>query len=80
MMDLQEEFNLSIIFIAHDLSVVKHISNRVGVMYLGELVEINKTTEIFTHPDHDYTKTLLKAIPEPDPEGREERKATRLNI
>ena len=80
MMDLQEEFNLSIIFIAHDLSVVKHISNRVGVMYLGELVEINKTSEIFTHPDHDYTKTLLKAIPEPDPEGREERKATRLNI
>ena len=71
MMDLQEEFNLSIIFIAHDLSVVKHISNRVGVMYLGELVEINKTTEIFTHPDRDYTKTLLKAIPEPDPEGRE---------
>jgi len=80
MMDLQEEFNLSIIFIAHDLSVVKHISNRVGVMYLGELVEINKTSEIFTHPNHDYTKTLLKAIPEPDPEGREERKATRLNI
>ena len=80
MMDLQEEFNLSIIFIAHDLSVVKHISNRVGVMYLGELVEINKTSEIFTHPDHEYTKTLLKAIPEPDPEGREERKATRLNI
>ena len=80
MMDLQEEFNLSIIFIAHDLSVVKHISDRVGVMYLGELVEINETSEIFAHPNHDYTKTLLKAIPEPDPQGREERKANRLNI
>ena len=59
MMDLQQEFNLSIIFIAHDLSVVKHISNRIGVMYLGELVEINNTTEIFKNPVDDYTKTLL---------------------
>ena len=79
MMDLQEEFNLSIIFIAHDLSVVKHISNRIGVMYLGELVEINNTTEIFNEPKHNYTQTLLKAIPEPNPEGREERKLNRLN-
>ena len=79
MMDLQEEFNLSIIFIAHDLSVVKHISNRVGVMYLGELVEINETKNIFSQPQHSYTKTLLKAIPEPDPKGREERKKSRLN-
>ena len=79
MMDLQEEFNLSIIFIAHDLSVVKHISNRVGVMYLGELVEINETKNIFSEPQHSYTKTLLKAIPEPDPKGREERKKSRLN-
>ena len=79
MMDLQEEFNLSIIFIAHDLSVVKHISNRVGVMYLGELVEINNTKDIFNNPQHSYTKTLLKAIPEPNPEGREDRKLNRLN-
>ena len=79
MMDLQEEFNLSIIFIAHDLSVVKHISNRVGVMYLGELVEINNTKDIFNNPQHSYTKTLLKAIPEPNPEGREKRKLNRLN-
>ncbi len=80
MMDLQEEFNLSIIFIAHDLSVVKHISNRVGVMYLGNLVEINNTNEIFKNPQDEYTKTLLKAIPEPNPEGREERKTKRKNL
>ena len=80
MMDLQEEFNLSIIFIAHDLSVVKHISNRVGVMYLGNLVEINNTNEIFKNPQDEYTKTLLKAIPEPNPEGREERKSKRKNL
>ena len=80
MMDLQKEFDLSIIFIAHDLSVVKHISDRVGVMNLGELVEINETGQIFNDPQHDYTKELLRAIPEPDPFGREERKRKRLNI
>ena len=80
MMDLQDEFNLSIIFIAHDLSVVKHISNRVGVMYNGELVEINNTDEIFHQPEHDYTKELLRAIPQPDPFGREDRKKSRLGI
>ena len=80
MMDLQEEFNLSIIFIAHDLSVVKHISDRIGVMYDGELVEINKTDDIFDKPSHDYTKELLRAIPQPDPAGREERKKERLSI
>ena len=79
MMDLQEEFNLSIIFIAHDLSVVKHISDRIGVMYNGELVEINKTDDIFDKPSHDYTKELLRAIPQPDPAGREERKKERLS-
>jgi len=80
MMDLQHEFNLSIIFIAHDLSVVKHISDRVGVMNLGQLVEINVTNEIFDDPQHSYTKELLRAIPEPNPIGREERKAKRLSI
>ena len=80
MMDLQEEFNLSIIFIAHDLSVVKHISDRIGVMYNGELVEINKTDDIFDKPSHDYTIELLRAIPQPDPTGREERKKERLSI
>tara|TARA_X000000368_G_scaffold310299_1_gene248200 strand:- start:213 stop:1085 length:873 start_codon:yes stop_codon:yes gene_type:complete len=80
MMDLQKEFNLSIIFIAHDLSVVKHISDRVGVMNLGELVEINSTNEIFSNPQHNYTKELLRAIPKPNPVGREERKKKRLSI
>ena len=80
MMDLQNELNLSIIFIAHDLSVVKHISNRVGVMYKGELVEINETNDIFSKPNHDYTKELLRAIPQPDPKGREKRKEARLSL
>ena len=79
MMDLQKEFELSILFIAHDLSVVKHISDRVGVMNLGELVEINKTSDIFNNPMHSYTKELLRAIPEPDPIGREDRKKKRLS-
>ena len=78
MMDLQDEFNLSILFIAHDLSVVKHISDRVGVMFSGELVEIQDTNQIFNHPQHDYTKELLRAIPQPDPKGRAERKVQRL--
>ena len=80
MMDLQQEFDLSIIFIAHDLSVVKHISDRVGVMNIGELVEINHTDDIFKDPKHSYTKELLRAIPEPDPVGREDRKKKRLEI
>jgi len=78
MMDLQEEFNLTILFIAHDLSVVKHISTDIGVMYLGDLVEFGSTKEIFTNPNHDYTKKLLSAIPQPNPKGREERKQKRL--
>jgi len=79
MMDLQEEFNLTIIFIAHDLSVVKHISSHVAVMYLGEIVEYNEVDEIFSNPQHEYTKTLLTAIPLPNPKGREERKKERLD-
>ena len=80
MMDLQEEFNLTILFIAHDLSVVKHISTEIAVMYLGELVEFGNTEKIFSNPQHDYTKTLLTSIPYPNPENREKRKQERLNI
>lgn len=63
MMDLQEEFNLTYLFISHDLSVVKHISDRVAVMYLGNIVEIGEKENIFTAPRHPYTKALLQAIP-----------------
>ena len=65
--DLQEEFGLSYIFIAHDLSVVEHISDRIAVMYLGEFAEIGTTGEVFEPPYHPYTEALLSAIPEPDP-------------
>ena len=80
MMDLQEEFNLTILFIAHDLSVVKHISTEIAVMYLGEVVEHGDTESVFSNPQHDYTKTLLQSIPHSDPIGRKERKEQRLKL
>ena len=80
MMDLQEEFNLTILFIAHDLSVVKHISTEIAVMYFGEVVEHGPTESVFSNPQHDYTKTLLQSIPQSDPKGREERKEQRLKL
>ncbi|PAU85373.1 peptide ABC transporter ATP-binding protein [Halorubrum salipaludis] len=67
MEDLQDRFDLTYLFIAHDLSVVRHISDRVAVMYLGEIVEVATTDELFADPQHPYTKALLSAIPEPDP-------------
>ena len=80
MMDLQEEFNLTILFIAHDLSVVKHISSHIGVMYLGNLVESGPSDIIFSNPKHDYTKKLLTSIPVPNPLGRDERNKARINL
>ncbi|MEU1037536.1 dipeptide ABC transporter ATP-binding protein [Streptomyces sp. NPDC005907] len=70
---LQDEFDLSYVFIAHDLSIVRHISDRVGVMYLGRIVEIGRDAEIYDHPTHPYTQALLSAVPVPDPEAREHR-------
>ncbi|GAA2050454.1 dipeptide ABC transporter ATP-binding protein [Streptomyces cheonanensis] len=70
---LQKEFELSYLFIAHDLSIVRHISDRVGVMYLGKMAEIGSDTEIYDHPTHPYTQALLSAVPQADPEGRESR-------
>jgi oligopeptide transport system ATP-binding protein len=64
--DLQNEFDLTYVFIAHDLSVVRHVSDRIAVMYLGKIVEIAETKEIFDHPRHPYTNALLSAIPEID--------------
>ena len=66
--DMQEELGLTYLFIAHDLSVVRHISDRIGVMYLGSLVELGESYELNKNPFHPYTKTLLSAVPVPDPE------------
>jgi len=66
--DMQNDLGLTYLFIAHDLSVVRHISNRIGVMYLGSLVDLGESYELNKHPLHPYTKTLLSAVPVPDPE------------
>lgn len=71
--DLQDEFDLTYLFIAHDLSVVKHMSDRIGVMYLGRLVEVADKDSIYDEPLHPYTKALISAIPEPDPKIKKER-------
>ncbi|SDM56833.1 ABC transporter ATP-binding protein [Sediminibacillus halophilus] len=73
MKNLQKEFNLTYLFISHDLSVVEHISDRVGVMYLGNLIEVASKQSIFKDPKHPYTKSLLASIPQPDPSVKRER-------
>lgn len=71
--DLQDEFKLTYLFIAHGLNVVKHVSNRVGVMYLGKIVELAQGDTLYTSPKHPYTQALLSAIPIPDPTAKRER-------
>src|SRR5690606_712022 len=73
LMDLRKEFGLSYLFIAHDLSVVRHISDRIGVMYLGEIVELSDRDSLFATPAHPYTQALLSAIPIPDPLQKKQR-------
>ncbi|HOP64694.1 MAG TPA: dipeptide ABC transporter ATP-binding protein [Spirochaetota bacterium] len=80
LMDLQNEFRLTYIFISHDLTVVRHISDRVAVMYLGRIVETADADSIYTGALHPYTKALISAIPDPDPESRRERIILQGNV
>ncbi|HXF62668.1 MAG TPA: ABC transporter ATP-binding protein, partial [Caldilineaceae bacterium] len=68
-----DEFQLTYLFVAHDLSVVRHVCNRVAVMYVGKLVEMAETDELFSRPRHPYTEALLSAVPKPDPRARRKR-------
>ncbi|RCW39986.1 oligopeptide transport system ATP-binding protein [Halopolyspora algeriensis] len=77
--ELQSEFGLSYIFIAHDLGVVRHLSDRVGVMYLGKMVETGTEDQIYEHPQHPYTQALLSSVPVPDPTLRDRREMIRLS-
>ncbi|MBQ4272720.1 MAG: ABC transporter ATP-binding protein, partial [Clostridia bacterium] len=77
--ELRETLGLTIMFIAHDLSVVKYFSDRIAVMYFGKIVELTTSDELFAHPLHPYTKSLLSAIPLPDPRFEKQRKRITYN-
>ena len=78
--DLQQDLGLTYLFIAHNLAVVQHISDRVGVMYLGKLVELAEVDQLYDHPRHPYTVALLSAVPEPDPRRRAKRLVLRGDV
>lgn len=80
LMDLQREFHLTYLFIAHDLSVVEYISDRVAVMYLGKIVEVAESDQIYRAPKHPYTEALLSAIPVPDPRAKKQRKVLQGSV
>ena len=80
MMDLQVELGLSYLFIAHDLAVVQHISHRIGVMYLGKIVEITDKASLFRNPQHPYTEALLASVPVPNPRRRRKRKVLKGDV
>lgn len=74
LVDLREKLSLSYVFISHDLAVVEHICNRIGVMYLGQIIETAHTEDLYAHPAHPYTQTLFSAIPRPDPHNRDKKR------
>ena len=76
--DLRQRFDLTYLFIGHDLSVVRHLCDRVAVMYLGRVMEMAKSEELFAHPRHPYTRALIDAVPNPDPLSEAERPVTAL--
>jgi ABC-type oligopeptide transport system ATPase subunit len=78
--DLRDDLGITILFIAHDLSVVKYFSDRIGVMYYGKLVEVTTKTELFKNPLHPYTKSLLSAVPLPDPHSEKSRKRIKYDL
>jgi peptide/nickel transport system ATP-binding protein len=80
LLELQERLGLTYLFVAHDLSVVKHISDRVAVMYVGQMVELGERDEVFNHPRHPYTSALLASVPKPDPRERSLREPLRGEV